>query len=956
MVDRSRVEEIFKAALKLQPAARPAFLSQACGGDAHQRARVEELLAAHVCSAGRTDGGGVAGSYPDDVTQTCAAAAAPGGPGPSSPEVGSPAAPAAPQPEAPATTATQAGPFDEGLGTVGRYKLLQQIGEGGFGLVFLAEQRTPVHRRVALKIIKLGMDTRQVVARFEAERQALALMEHPNIAKVMDAGETETGRPYFVMELVPGVPITEYCDRNHLTIGERLELLVQVCRAVQHAHTKGIIHRDLKPGNVLVSTQDGRPVAKVIDFGIAKATHAALTDKTLLTGFHQLIGTPAYMSPEQAEGSADLDTRTDVYSLGVLLYELLTGSTPFSPKELLQAGISEVHRIIREVEPPRPSTRLSQSAATLATVAANRRIEPSRLRIAMHGELDWIVMKCIDKDRARRYDSVGDLSADLTRYRSGEAVAAAPPSAAYRVRKFTRRHRAGVVAGALVAAALLGGLSMALVGLRSAVRARDAETAARRTAEQAQQVASVNEQRALAEAAKSSAVLNFVTEMFSAIDPVLARGHAVTVAEVLDPAAEKVGQAFAGQPDSEAIVRGVLGQAYVQVGRYAEAERELGRAWDLRSARGQVDDPAALTLLHNFGVAVLQAGDVDRGRTLLQQACEQRSARLGPLHHDTLETRSLLAVARQRGGDVAGAITDIRAVLADQERALGRTDRQTIESLCSLADLLESADAREEALATAQDAAQRATAAHGAACNLALMAHSIEAETLLTLNRPEEAAALLEQVVQGKEKLYGENHPGTLVSLDVLARALEALRQDQRAITLHRTIASRATQGLGERHPETLTYLNNLAQALRRAGQLDEAEPIYRRVLALRREINGERGQETLIVMSNLGLNLMQRHAAAEALPLLREALDGFRAILPAGHWIVGVAQLNLGRCEAALGHHPEAEALLTGAHTLLKESLGATNSRTVQARAALAELYEAWGQPAEAQTWRNPP
>ncbi len=956
MFDPSRVEEVFKAALELQPAAWPAFLAQACGGDAHLRARVEVLLAAVERCGDRPDKAGTAGPHSAGLTRTCAAAAEPGSPGRSLPENVPPAARSTPQPDALAATVTQAQSRDEDLATVGRYKLLQQIGAGGFGLVFLAEQRTPVHRRVALKVIKLGMDTRQVVARFEAERQALALMEHPNIAKVLDAGETETGRPYFVMELVPGIPITAYCDQNHLTIGERLELFAQVCRAVQHAHTKGIIHRDLKPGNVLVSTQDGRPLAKVIDFGIAKATHAALTDKTLFTEFRQLIGTPIYMSPEQAAGSADIDTRADVYSLGVLLYELLTGSTPFSPEELLQAGIGEVQRIIREVEPPRPSTRLSQSPAALTTVAANRRIEPSRLRVAIHGELDWIVMKCLDKDRARRYDSVGDLSADLTRYLNGEVVVAAPPSAAYRVRKFARRHRAGVATGTTVAAGLVVGLVVALAGLRSVVRARDAEAGARRAAEKAEQVALENEQRARAEAAKSSAVLNFVTEMFRAIDPVLARGHAVTVAEVLDPAADKVGQAFAGQPDSEAILRSVLGQAYVQVGRYVEAERELGRAWDLRSARGQADDPEALAILHNLGVATVQAGDVERGRALLQRAYAQRSASLGPLHRDTLETRSLLAVARQHGGDVAGATTDIRAVLADQERALGRTDRQTIESLCSLADLLESSGALEEALAVAQDAAQRATAAHGAVSNLALMAHSIEAETLLTQDRNEQAAALLEQVVRGKEQLYGPNHPDTLLSLDLLARTLGALGQDERALTLHRTIVERANEGLGERHPVTLTYSNNLAQALRRAGKSDEAEPIYRRVLALRREINGARAEETLIVMSNLGLNLMQRDMGAEALPLLSEALDGFRAILPAGHWMLGVAQLNLGRCEAALGHYPEAEALLTDAHTKLTDSLGSSHARTLLARTALADLYEAWGKPTQAQTWRAPP
>ena len=300
---------------------------------------------------------------------------------------------------------------------VGPYRILQLIGEGGFGSVYLAEQEHPVRRQVALKLIKPGMDTRQVIARFDAERQALAMMEHPNIAKVLDAGATETGRPYFVMELVRGVPLTEYCDAHHLTTRQRLELFVQVCRAVQHAHQKGVIHRDIKPSNVLVTLHDGQPVPKVIDFGIAKATEAPLTGMTLLTEFRQLVGTPAYMSPEQAEeAAADVDTRSDIYSLGVLMYELLTGTTPFDARELKAAAFGEVRRIIREVEPPAPSTRLSTMGEALTAVAERRRTEPAKLGQSVRGELDWIVMKALEKERARRYDTASALAEDVQRY------------------------------------------------------------------------------------------------------------------------------------------------------------------------------------------------------------------------------------------------------------------------------------------------------------------------------------------------------------------------------------------------------------------------------------------------------------------------------------------------------------------------------------------------------------
>ena len=322
----------------------------------------------------------------------------------------------------------------------------------------MAEQQFPIRRKVALKIIKLGMDTKQVIARFEAERQALAMMDHPNIAKVFDAGATESGRPYFVMELVKGEPITEYADHNQLTIPERLELFSQVCHAIQHAHQKGVIHRDIKPRNVLVSTQDGRSVAKVIDFGIAKAMSAQLTDKTLFTEFKQLIGTPQYMSPEQAAGSLDIDTRTDIYSLGVLLYELLTGTTPFSAEELRSAAYDEMRRIIREDEPPKPSTRLSRSTATLASVAALRSSEPKKLDSMVRGDLDWVVMKTLEKDRGRRYETPGDIDADLRRYLDDEVVLATPPSLGYQFTKFYRRHKAGVITGSTVVVTILAAL------------------------------------------------------------------------------------------------------------------------------------------------------------------------------------------------------------------------------------------------------------------------------------------------------------------------------------------------------------------------------------------------------------------------------------------------------------------------------------------------------------------
>lgn len=343
---------------------------------------------------------------------------------------------------------------------IGSYKLLEKIGEGGFGVVYMAEQKEPIRRKVALKIIKAGMDTKEVIARFEAERQSLAMMDHPNIAQVFDAGETESGRPYFVMELVRGVSISEFCDKNQLPTKDRLELFTTVCRAVQHAHQKGIIHRDLKPSNIMVTLNDGSPRPKVIDFGVAKATNRELTDKTMFTAYGQMVGTPQYMSPEQAEMSElDVDTRSDIYSLGVLLYELLTGAPPLDAARLRSAGYAEMQRLIREEEPPKPSTRLSALGERLATVAQNRNAEPSRLRDLVRGELDWIVMKALEKQRTRRYDTASDFAADVERYLNDDAVEACPPTLDYRLRKFVRRNRIAITTMALVLVSLLLGLA-----------------------------------------------------------------------------------------------------------------------------------------------------------------------------------------------------------------------------------------------------------------------------------------------------------------------------------------------------------------------------------------------------------------------------------------------------------------------------------------------------------------
>ena len=642
----AELEQLFNAALERKDRkARAVYLDQACGDDADLRRRVEELLNAHEQAGDFLDSAVLDTDATREVT--------PGGT-----------------------------PASEGPGTViDRYKLLQLIGEGGFGSVYLAEQQEPVRRQVALKIIKLGMDTRQVIARFEAERQALALMDHPNIAKVLDAGATRTGRPYFVMELVKGITITEYCDQRRLSTRARLELFTQVCHAVQHAHQKGIIHRDLKPNNVLVTLHDDKPVPKVIDFGIAKATSQRLTDKTLFTEFRQFLGTPEYMSPDQAEISGlDIDTRTDIYSLGVLLYELLTGSTPFDASTLRGAGYDELKRIIREVDPPKPSTRVHTLLSRGGEIAQRRRTEPALLGKLIAGDLDWIVMKAMEKDRTRRYDTAHELARDIERHLNDEPVLAGPPGALYKLSKFGRRHRVGVAAGAVVALALLVGLSLATVGLLEARQ----------------------------EARRSQRIADFLQDMLASTDPDQAVGLDVDVEHVVATAREVFGEDHAtvaatlssralqlqaaGNLDAAeplyreslriweqlhgkdhinvALTRSRLGTLLRIKGDTLAAEEAFREALRIFAARPDEGGVAAATALFELAVVVQNRGDVAEAAHLMRESARLRQEAAPHQRFQIALTINALATMLNLSGQEAETEPAIRETLAAWRRAL----------------------------------------------------------------------------------------------------------------------------------------------------------------------------------------------------------------------------------------------------------------------------------------------
>jgi serine/threonine protein kinase len=822
-----RVKELLHQAMQLAPEQRAQFLDEACSSDVVLRDEVESLLLAD-----------------EDVRSSFL----------QSPPLGS-------ESDGIGAVAT----LEPGQVFSQRFQLVRKLGEGGMGQVWLAEQTSPVRRQVALKLIKAGMYDEALVQRFQSERQSLAIMDHPAIAKVFDAGTTPQGQPYFVMEYVPGLPITEYCDQKKLKIRDRLELFVQACEGVQHAHQKAIIHRDLKPANILVVEVDGKPVPRIIDFGLAKATAPQVAGESIFTQVGHFVGTPGYMSPEQADsgfrdGVQDIDTRTDVYSLGVVLYVLLTGLQPFETKQKQKQPLDELLRKLREEEPSRPSTKVSADRDTSATTAAARGIEPRQLVSLLRGDLDWITMKALEKDRARRYGAPSELAADVRRHLNFEPVEAGPASAGYRLRKYVRRHRVAVAAVAGLVLLLAAFSVLQALQLRRITRERD---------------------RANRESDRATRITDFMTDMFKVSDPSEARGNSVTAREILDKASTDMQKGLAKDPEVQSQMMQVMAQTYLNLGLYA------------------------------------------RSHDLAQRALDARLGLLGPDDPKTLESMTQLGWILDREGHYSEAESLERRALMGERRVLGPEDPLTLKAMDNLAVIMDGQSRHDEQEKLEREVIEIAIRKQGPESPQVLQSMNHLGIALLGQGRYGAAEQEYRQVLDVARRVLGADHPQTLSAMNNLAWAIQAQGRFAEAEPLCRQVLSTYERVLGPEHRNTVSAMVVLVNVLKKEGHFAESEKLSREALAIYSRTLGPEHPHTLLCKADLADLLYKGGHLHEAEELQRETLAAQIRVLGSENPDSLVSRTSLARTLTAEGRYAEAEKIAWSAFKTQLRDLG---------------------------------